>query len=887
MSSEREHRRIPLGKRLLFHLVTVVVFLGLTELILALFGIRPVLVEQDPYVGFASQLRLYGTTSDGSSLRTASNKLALFNDQQFPRKKGADTFRVFTLGGSVTYGRPFDDSTSFSGWLRTYLDTLDDESNWEVINAGGISYASYRVAKLMEELVEYEPDLFIILSGHNEFLEKRTYAGLIEEPETLTRTKLLLQRSRLFALGRKIATRREKKAQTGYELTGEVEEILESSAGLDYYFRDEDFERQVLAHYRFNLQRMFDLARTAGARVILVSIPVNEKDFAPFKSQHRDGISEAERDRVALLLAGAAAALEGGESERARELAAEAVILDPLFADSHYLHGRALQSLGLYEEAAAAFALAVEEDVCPLRALAETNEIVFEIARRNRVPLVDFRRLLKQRMMEMAGHSNLGDEFFLDHAHPTVEANGTLARALTETLAETGLLQLAAGEGDGADQRVRKEVLARVDAEAQARAYKNLSKVLLWAGKNREAAKYVQLAAEVLDADWEVAYNAGAVQLEAGDYAAALQNLREAALLSPDSARAHDLLGVALAAVGRLQPAIEAGEKAIRLDPQLAGAWNNLGTLYSARGDHERALEATRQALRLAPDFAEAHNNLGKVHFDRGKLDEALASFERAMELRPSYLEAMQNRGLVLGELGRFQEATEAFSQALALEPKLAPAHLGRAKALLAQGDRPGAAAALTVAVGIDPNLVEAWELLVIGLVRGSQPEQALDLLEQGLTANPEAARLYHLRGRIHAQKGRWDSAADSFLRAVTLEPELLSAWVDLGKLRMAEGRATEAVRVYRQALALSEDDDRLHHVLALALLITEQLDEARVHLERSLEIKPTNAGAALDLATLHERLGHHEQALALYRRAARLDPQSTRALEGAARLGQ
>ena len=45
----------------------------------------------------------------------------------------------------------------------------------EIINTGGISYASYRVARLMEELLAYQPDVFVIYTGHNEFLEKRIY----------------------------------------------------------------------------------------------------------------------------------------------------------------------------------------------------------------------------------------------------------------------------------------------------------------------------------------------------------------------------------------------------------------------------------------------------------------------------------------------------------------------------------------------------------------------------------------------------------------------------------------------------------------------------------------------------------------------------------------
>jgi hypothetical protein len=71
---------------------------------------------------------------------------------------------------------PQDDTTSFPGWLREILLSADSSKKWEVVNAGGVSYASYRVASLMDGLSDYEPDLFVVYSGHNEFLERRTYA---------------------------------------------------------------------------------------------------------------------------------------------------------------------------------------------------------------------------------------------------------------------------------------------------------------------------------------------------------------------------------------------------------------------------------------------------------------------------------------------------------------------------------------------------------------------------------------------------------------------------------------------------------------------------------------------------------------------------------------
>jgi len=69
-----------------------------------------------------------------------------------------------------------------------------------LINAGGISYASYRIAKLMEELIRFQPDLFIIYTGHNEFLEERTYREIKQMSPLLRSTAALLQKTRTWTL---------------------------------------------------------------------------------------------------------------------------------------------------------------------------------------------------------------------------------------------------------------------------------------------------------------------------------------------------------------------------------------------------------------------------------------------------------------------------------------------------------------------------------------------------------------------------------------------------------------------------------------------------------------------------------------------------------------
>ena len=86
---EERLERLPLGLKILLSVLPLVVLLAVTEGLLALAGVRPVLVDEDPYVGFQSSIRLFEPTPSGDELRTAPGKLALFNDQRFSRRKSA------------------------------------------------------------------------------------------------------------------------------------------------------------------------------------------------------------------------------------------------------------------------------------------------------------------------------------------------------------------------------------------------------------------------------------------------------------------------------------------------------------------------------------------------------------------------------------------------------------------------------------------------------------------------------------------------------------------------------------------------------------------------------------------------------------------------------
>src|SRR5439155_19892869 len=103
---------------------------------------------------------------------------------------------IFCIGDSTVQGNPWSIETSFSSWLKISLNAAEPSRHWEVVNCGGVSYASYRMVPILQELLQYEPDLVIVHASHNEFLEDRTYGHLKQVLPVVRRTHELLSELR-------------------------------------------------------------------------------------------------------------------------------------------------------------------------------------------------------------------------------------------------------------------------------------------------------------------------------------------------------------------------------------------------------------------------------------------------------------------------------------------------------------------------------------------------------------------------------------------------------------------------------------------------------------------------------------------------------------------
>ena len=429
-------------RKILFHFAAMVVVISplvLGELVIRLCVRPPVVSPDDPYVSFSGIRPLFVPDSNGTLLETAKERLACFCPQSFTAVKGPDTFRIFCLGGSTVQGRPYSVETSFTTWLKLGLEAARPQKDFEVVNCGGISYASYRLVPIMSEALKYEPDLFIIYTGHNEFLEDRTYRRLKRIPRALIGVHRMMLNLRSYCLANEfISKRRARRRET--VLPTEVSAKLDFEDGLDSYHRDEEWREGTIEHFRRNLQTMVRMSRSAGIPIILVNPASNLKDCPPFKSEFSTGLSSSETEQITELWE-QAGKLNWEDTYGKIRLLEQAVEIDGRHAGLLYLIGKCYEHIGRLAEAKKWFAKAKEEDVCPLRILEPMQEAILSVAAKNNVPLVDVKRLFE-------GHSQEGvpgDEWLKDHVHPSIHGHQLIADSLYETMEDMKLVSTPAG----------------------------------------------------------------------------------------------------------------------------------------------------------------------------------------------------------------------------------------------------------------------------------------------------------------------------------------------------------------------------------------------------------------------------------------------------------
>ena len=334
-------------------------------------------------------------------------------------KKSLGTYRIFVLGSSAAMGDP-EASFSLARMLETMLRAAYPQQRFEVINAAITAINSHLVRDIAEDCAQLEPDLFIVYEGNNEVIGPYGPTGVLApflHSETLIRTTEWLKGTRTGQLLASVVRRGPPPEWRGMQMFLQ-RQITADDPRLD----------AVRAHFRANLLAVADAGRRVGADTLVCTVLTNQRDFAPFLSQHRPGLTADELARWQSSYETGKVTEQAGDLTAAAAAYHAAAVIDDRHAELNYRLGRLALQTGADRDARLFLQRALDLDTLRFRTDSTLNQVVRDLgeAGTSGLQVVDVAAELSAR----SAHGIPGEEFLYEHVHLNFRGTFELAGAL-------------------------------------------------------------------------------------------------------------------------------------------------------------------------------------------------------------------------------------------------------------------------------------------------------------------------------------------------------------------------------------------------------------------------------------------------------------------------
>jgi tetratricopeptide (TPR) repeat protein len=408
--------------------------------------------------------------------------------------------------------------------------------------------------------------------------------------------------------------------------------------------------------------------------------------------------------------------------------------------------------------------------------------------------------------------------------------------------------------------------------------------------------------------------------LRSGDFEKALQLIQPALQESPKNPQLWMLQGLAHSGKGNQKAAASSYQNALKIAPDYLPALEGLAQLEYEAGNPS-AIPLLQHVLRLRPNDLTSHAMLAVLAYKNRDCATAVQHFAQSGSLLDSQPGALQEYGACLMELRQTEKAIPVFQRILASHPDDPRARRGLAVAQLAaeqpqaalttlqtlltasdpevstmqlaaaayeaNKDTPNAVKILHQAVVKDPRNVALY-VDFANLAMTHQSFQAgIEMINAGLSLQPEAADLYLARGVLYVQLADYDRAEADFEKAERLDPRQALSGAAQGMVAEEKNQndPDKALATVRSKLAKKPGDAFLWYLQAAILSQkapepgSAEFQQAVQSAKKAILLQPSLSAAHNVLGKLYLQSGQNALAIKECRAALQGNPADQTAL--------
>lgn len=320
-------------------------------------------------------------------------------------------------------------------------------------------------------------------------------------------------------------------------------------------------------------------------------------------------------------------------------------------------------------------------------------------------------------------------------------------------------------------------------------------------------------------------------------------------------------LGQAYGRVGLVLQAWQLGDaarvaylNAARLDPEDPHWPYYLGVHYESAGEYPQALKYYRAAMSLDGQYPNTRLRIAEVALRADQLDEAEQQFQQVLQQHPELsAPALAGLGLVAYKRNSFTSAIDRYQRALALSPESTGLHLLLAQAYDAAGHADKAAEH--------------------GAKSGQRMAVVSDTRVEMMKARRYASSYYVQQGVQAVQQGQMGRALQTFMLAMSINPEDVDAVVRMALALGFGDKREESVELIEQALAMDPEHGLANSLKGAMLAEQGQFDKAHGYYFRAVSAEPGNIEFRQQFANGLMRLGDYDAAVRQYAEAISMQP--------------
>jgi len=313
--------------------------------------------------------------------------------------------------------------------------------------------------------------------------------------------------------------------------------------------------------------------------------------------------------------------------------------------------------------------------------------------------------------------------------------------------------------------------------------------------------------------------------------------------------------------------------------PDNSEGYRMLGDFYFANGELDPAIAEYSSLYSEHPKDIQVKKNYVQLLILKNRLDEASDLNNEVLKANARDGDALDYRGQIQLRRSDAAGAVDSLQQALKIDSKNPVAHYHLGLAFEMQHNEAQAESELREAVGLHPELTDAQRALSTLELRHRDFTALAQTAQQIIYGAPNAPDGYLLRALSEMNRQRFSDAEQDMRKAAEVDPGSPAPYVQMGNLHQLQKQYPEAIKFYQQALDKDPAWTDALQGLMNTYLAQKQLDQAIAAARAQIAKSPGTSGVYDLLGTALFQKKDFSGAEAAFQKAVELDKNNSDAL--------